>query len=203
MLRRLGSTETAGGLGLSRGPPVAADALAAAEKRLGFPLDAELKAALTARGRVEFGDSSMTAPAALDTTERQFKAIWGAPEKVAPDALAIYRSSTMVWVEAGDGYGAVIYQPQGPARCGGRPAYWYIHQDTIDEPELVTTADGQCGGLSQAMLKMFVQSLLEQVEDQATEEQLLVDTTTPSFEVWLTRDERGTLSLDTNWTKLR
>jgi hypothetical protein len=203
LLSQVGSTDKSDSLGWSLGAPVASDALAAAEKRLGFALDPALRAVLLSAGPVSFDDSWMVEPKQFDTTDRQFEALWGAPEKPSASALAIYRQSTMAWVEAGDGYGAVIYQPRESSRCGGAPAYWRIHQESIHAPELVTTADGKCGDLRHALFAMFGRDLLERLNDAALADRLLVDTSAPVVEAWLSIDRDGVPSLRVGWEKLR
>jgi hypothetical protein len=203
LLAALGSDVRADDIGLALETKVPRDALAAAEGRLGFSLDAELKELMETKGRVVFGDSWMVRPEEFDITERQFKRVWGHGEKAGSLASAIYRTSTMVWVEAGDGYGAVVYQPMGPDRCGGRPAYWRIHQESIDEPELITAGDGACGGLRDALFAMFVRDVLDQVADDAADDQLLVDPSAAEFTLWLGVDRDGVPRLRSDWTKLR
>lgn len=203
VLSRLGSGDRAIELGLWLEPKVPAGAFEAAEKRLGFPLDPALKAVLTNAGVLGFDDSFLVRPDQFATTERQFTTLWGQPERVKPEALAVYRQSTMVWIEAGDGYGALVYQPKGPQRCGGSPAYWRIHQEWIDAPVLVTNADGSCGGLGQALLQGVIADVVGQIEDRRSEEQLLVDPTASALEVWLSTDANGVPALRSNWATMR
>ena len=128
LLATMGWSGSAGDLDLGFEDVQGMDAIRAAELRLGFALDPQLRAVLETAGPARLQDSRMTLASEFATTEQQFVSIWGHPEQVSADTLAIYRSSTMVWIEAGDGYCAVIYQPAGPERCGGGPAYWKIHQ---------------------------------------------------------------------------
>ncbi len=203
LLARLGADDRAGDLGLAVESTVAAERLVAAEARLGFPLDPELTQWLTTTGRVTFEDSRMVGPDEFDLTERQFETLWGHPERPDPKAAAIYRSSTMVWVEAGDGYGAIVYQPRGPERCGGGPTYWRIHQEWIHEPELVTAANGACGGLRHALFPMFLRDLLEQIDDRTDEHQLLVDPSASELHAWLSIERDGTPRIRPSWSTLR
>jgi hypothetical protein len=199
----MGSDTTADTLDFSFDETQSDDAIRAAEGRLGFDLDPELKRVLSTTGPVKFQDSWMTAASELATTEQQFETIWGHPESVSAETRAIYRTSTMVWVEAGDGYGAVIYQPKGPAHCDGGPAYWQIHQEHIDSPRLITRADGSCGRLADALFAMFGRDLLERIEDEGVETQLLVDPSTAGFPVWLETGSNSLPRLRPDWTKVR
>lgn len=202
ILRGIGSEYSSSDIGLEFGAPESPEAIAAAEARLGYKLDPELTAVLTTNGPVKFGDHGMTAARDLFSTERQFMRLWGSEENVAGDALALYRSSTMVWVEAGDGYGAMLYAPKGPPICSGRPAYWKIHQDTISEPWLI--GGSGCGALSDVLMTVIGEALVTQIEDQGTESQLLVDPTMPdAFPVWLDTDADGKPRLRPDWTRLR
>jgi hypothetical protein len=203
VLTRMGSETTADTLDLSFGEKQAPDAIRDAEGRLGFDLDPELKRVLATIGPVKFQDSWVTAAGELATTEQQFTTIWGHPESVSAETRAIYRTSTMIWVEAGDGYGAVIYQPKRPEPCGGGPAYWQIHQDHIDSPKLITRADGSCGGLADALFAMFSRDLLERIEDEGVETQLLVDPTMADFPVWLETGRDGLPRLRPDWSVVR
>jgi hypothetical protein len=202
LLRNIGSEYSSRDIGLEFGARQSPEAIAEAEARLGYKLDPELTAVLTTNGPVKFGDHAMTTARDFFSTERQFVRLWGSEENVAGDALALYRSSTMVWVEAGDGYGAVLYAPKGPAICSGKPAYWTIHQDTIGEPWLVGGSD--CGSLSDVLMTVIGEAILTQIEDQGTESQLLVDPTMPdAFPVWLETDGDGKPRLRPDWTRLR
>lgn len=203
LLNEIGSKVTAAELGLSFGDTQHLDAIQAAEAHLGFGLDPELKAVLATTGPVKLQDSGMTAATELALTDRQFVTLWGHPETVSAETLAIYQTSTMIWVEAGDGYGAVIFQPRGPERCGGGPAYWQIHQDHIDGPRLITRRDGSCGSLADALFLALGQELLVRIEDEGVETQLLVDPTIAEFPVWLETDRKGTLRLRPDWTRVR
>ncbi len=204
LLRAVGSEYSSRDMGLEFGPMQSPDTIAEAETRLGYALDPELTAVLTTNGPVKFGDHGMTPARDLFSTERQFVRLWGSEENVAGDALALYRTSTMVWVEAGDGYGAVLYAPQGPAICNGKPAYWKIHQDTIGEPWLIGGPVASCGSLSDVLMTVIGEDLLTHIEDNGTESQLLVDPTMPdAFPVWLETDADGKPRLRPDWTRLR
>jgi hypothetical protein len=203
LLATLGWSGSADDLDLGFEDVQGADAIRAAELRLGFALDPHLRAVLETAGPARLQHSRMTLASEFATTEQQFVSIWGHPERVSADTLAIYRSSTMVWIEAGDGYGAVIYHPSGPERCGGGPAYWKIHQEHIDAPELILRHDGGCGGLADALFPMFVRDLMERIDDERVDTQLLVDPTMPGFPLWLEKDGDGDLRLRPDWSKLR
>ncbi|MTD95676.1 hypothetical protein GIW81_15155 [Hyphomicrobium sp. xq] len=203
LLAEIGWQGTGEDLGLVFDQPQSKSVLEAAELRLGFALDPQLKAALSGPGPLRLQDSRMTTAIELAPTDRQFVTLWGHAENVSAETLAIYRSSTMVWIEAGDGYGAVIYQPEGPQRCSAGPAYWRIHQEHIDSPQLILGRDGGCGGPSDALFPMFARELIERIEDEASETQLLVDRDMPDFSVWLQTDRNGMPRLRPDWSKLR
>jgi hypothetical protein len=203
LLAAMGWSGNADDLDLGFEDVQAGDAIRAAELRLGFALDPRLRAVLETAGPVRLQDSRMTLASELATTEQQFVSLWGHPETVSAETLAIYRASTMVWVEAGDGYGAVIYQPKGPEHCDGAPAYWKIHQEHIDAPELILGADGRCGGLAEALFPMFVRELMERIDDEGGRTQLLVDPTMSGFPLWLENDGEGAPRLRPDWSKLR
>jgi hypothetical protein len=204
LLREVGSEFSSRDLGLEFGAKQTPDAIAQAEARLGYKLDPEITAVLMTSGPVRFGDHRMTMASDLFSTERQFMRLWGAEETRVGEAAALYGASTMVWVEAGDGYGAVLYAPTGPAGCDGNHAYWKIHQDTMDEPWLMGGADGRCGSLSDVLMAVIGEALLTQIEDNAAEGRLLVDPTMPdAFPVWLETDGDGKPRLRPDWSRLR
>jgi hypothetical protein len=203
LLAAMGWSGSADDLDLGFEDVQGSDAIRAAELRLGFALDPHLRAVLETAGPVRLQDSRMTLASEFATTEQQFVSLWGHPETVSAETFGIYRASTMVWIEAGDGYGAVIYQPAGPERCGGGPAYWKIHQEHIDAPELILRADGLCGGLAEALFPMFARELLERIDDERSGAQLLVDPTMPGFPLWLEKDGEGAPRLRPDWSKLR
>jgi hypothetical protein len=204
LLRDVGSEFSSRDLGLEFGAKQTSEAIAEAEGRLGYKLDPDLAAVLTSNGPVKFGDHGMTTASDLFSTERQFMRLWGADETRVGDARSLYRASTMIWVEAGDGYGAVLYAPTGPAACSGKPAYWKIHQETIDQPWLVGGGEGQCGSLSNVLMGVMAEDLLNHIEDNGREGQLLVDPTMPdAFPVWLETDGEGKPRLRPDWTRLR
>lgn len=204
LLREIGSEYSSEDIGLSFGPKQSPSAIVEAEARLGYKLDPELAAVLTTLGPVKYGDSGMVEAKDLVTTERQFTRIWGNEERVSGDALALYQASTMIWVEAGDGYGAMIHAPMSPEHCNGAAAYWKIHQDTIGDPHPVANSEGRCGTLSDVLMQVIGADLLEQVEDDGTDNQLLVDPTMPNaFPVWLETDHDGNPRLRPDWSRLR
>ncbi len=202
LLRAIGAEVSAKDLGLDFGPKQTPEAIAEAEAVLGHKIDPELSAVLATLGPVRYGDHGMVLPRDMVATERQFARLWGAEEKVSGDARSLYKTSTMIWVEAGDGYGAVIYGPNGPKYCGGAPAYWKIHQDSIDAPMPIGGSSGGCGKLADVLMRVIGEDLLVHIEDQGTENQLLVDPTMPeAFPVWLEADN-GNLRLRPDWTEL-
>lgn len=202
LLRAIGSEFTSRDLGLEFGAKQSPEAVVEAEARLGYKLDPELTAVLVTHGPVKFGDHGMPQASDLYSTERQFMRLWGAEESRVGDARALYQSSTMVWIEAGDGYGAMLYAPKGPAACSGKHAYWKIHQDTISEPWLV--GGGQCGSLSDVLMEVLGEGLLNNIEDNGTENQLLVDPSMPdAFPVWLEASGDGKPRLRPDWSRLR
>ncbi|MDQ8698342.1 hypothetical protein [Hyphomicrobium sp. LHD-15] len=204
LLREIGSEYSSNDIGLSFGPKQSQTAIAEAEARLGYKLDPELAGVLTTLGPVKYGDSGMVEAKDLVTTERQFMRLWGNEENVSGDALALYRASTMIWVEVGDGYGAMIHAPKPPDHCNGAAAYWKIHQDTIGDPHPVSNSQGRCGTLSDVLMWVIGADLLEQVEDDGKDNQLLVDPTMPNaFPVWLETDRDANPRLRPDWSRLQ
>lgn len=176
VLRDAGSALTAADWGVGTGPTETAGDLDAAEARLGFPLDS-VHRRLLAAGRPELGDSALVGAAGLARADRQMIDLWGEAEAdvaALPDGLrALLARATMIFVEAGDGYGAILYEPRSE-RCGGGPAYWSIHQDRLERPILVHNSDGGCGGFADAMRAALAEDLLGRIADDLAADQLLV-----------------------------
>jgi hypothetical protein len=70
---------------------------------------------------------------------------WGTPKPDLDASLddktkALLQRSTLLFSEAGDGYGGLLFVPNREASA---PTYFWIHQDSINEPTPMNTADGQ------------------------------------------------------------
>lgn len=114
-------------LRVERGSPVD-DELARAEQRFGFALPPVLAQVLTLNPKV--GDSYFHQPVNLCTVESTLRMFGhGSLEsELDPDVLARYRRSVTVFIEVGDGLGALAYDPQG--------VWFWLHQESINEPML-------------------------------------------------------------------
>lgn len=98
--------------------PEPAAALDAAEKRLGFRLHPDHRALLSRLGPLRADDFFMVEAARLDLAARQLGTLWGdearRAEVLPADVRALLGRSTMVLVEAGDGYSALLYERGDP-----------------------------------------------------------------------------------------
>ncbi len=173
------------GFRAKQGPAIATE-IAAAEKRLRMPLAAAFKEVL--RLQIEAGDSRFHRPKELVTVEQMLLGDWDykSLDKILPPAvLARYRRSVAVFTEVGDGLGALAFDPQGvqtgePSNAWGdqhgagaqlslppRGVWFWIHQDSIDQPTLLLTRERQAASDEQALLSVLqrfeVSSVLDSV----------------------------------------
>lgn len=98
--------------------PEPAAAIDAAEKRLGFRLHPDHRALLARLGTLRSHDFFLVEPARLDPARRQLETLWGdearRAEGLPADVRELLARSTMVLVEAGDGYSALLYERGDP-----------------------------------------------------------------------------------------
>ncbi len=113
--------------------PVLSDAIESAERRLKFALPDEHKQLLRDYGAWSYTSSRCVSAEEINCADKQMIAIWGSPasefDSLSESSKALYRTSVMLFVEGGDGYGALIYHP---TTMGGN--YYWVHQDNLDQP---------------------------------------------------------------------
>lgn len=162
---------------LSNAMPDPASEIAAAEKRLGFPLPGEHRHLLATVGGLELGDSSMTRAADIKRSYAAMIEDWETPKVELDKALtkstrALLDATTLLYTEVGDGYGGLLYRPVGEPKCADGPAFYWIHQDEINEPELLQRASGGCVDYTSAIIFTIAQDGL--VEYDSSEPNVVV-----------------------------
>ena len=160
-----------------------APAVAQAERRLGWALPAEYASLVTGAGAVEVGDSGFTRPEALANGYAQMEHDWGTPraaleKELSAEERAFYRSGTILFTEAGDGYGGLLFRPSDAA-CGGSASYSWFHQDDLRRAAVIRGADGRCAGFSAAVLRVVGDQLFRQYDDTG-ERGVVVDRSAPA-----------------------
>ncbi|HYN42528.1 MAG TPA: hypothetical protein VE129_12170 [Thermoanaerobaculia bacterium] len=145
-------------------------AVGAAEKRLGYTLPSEYASLVVDTGVVRLGDSTFERPEKLANAFEQMATQWETPrasleKAVSPGTKALYRSGTILFTEVGDGLGGLLYRPGPVAECGGKAAFYGMHQDGIDAPEILRARDGSCRTFLQAMLWVLSEQLFQQYDD--------------------------------------
>lgn len=155
------------------GTPAKLEAVKAAEKRLGFSLPPEHASLLLKAGQMDVGDSSTTQAEELKNAYDAMIQDWETPresmqEDLSPKTAELFKNSALLFTEVGDGLGALLYRPAkdpkaGP--CNGQPAYYWVHQDSIDEPSLLKNRDGKCKTYSEAMIWVLAQLGLSGYDD--------------------------------------
>lgn len=184
-----------------------ADAIKAAESRLGFPLPPEHVSLLRDVGAMEIDDSSFMAASTLNRADRQMLTEWGTPaeamKELSSEMMTVLRASTMLYTEVGDGLGALLYEPALPSRpsgCGRQPAYYWIHQEgTGPSPERLMRADGKtCASYTEAVIWLLAQQVFALWEDEEDPHLVLVDRSAPTALRFLLshRYERNIFSFD-------
>ncbi len=148
-----------------------------AERRLNFALPVEHKQLLQDYGAWSVSDSFCVAIEDIDRADKQMRSIWGSPASeftsLSVENQKLYRESVMLFVEAGDGYGALIYHPTG---SGGE--YYWIHQDDLDRPDKLLDSRSKLRDYSSSMLWLIANQILVSYED-AFPEHIFIDRSSP------------------------
>ena len=194
--------EASGALVFELGKPAAPAAVKAAEKRLGFSLPPEYASLLLEAGQMSLGDSSTTGPEEMRNAFDFMIESWGTSREdlaasVSPKTAAFLKATAPLFTEVGDGLGALLYQPKAEA-CGGQPAYYWIHQDSIDEPELLKNPDGKCRTFTDSMLWILSWLGLAEYEDSGLDI-VLVDRGAPNWALGLFHDDGFEFNLRPLW----
>ena len=144
--------------------PVPPTEIKAAEQRLRFALPEEHKQLLQDYGAWSYSESYCVAIADMDRADKQMLSIWGSPASEFASLSAtnktLYQASVMLYIEAGDGYGALIYHP---TTAGGE--YYWLHQDNLDQPEKLVDSQGKTRDYSSTMRWLIANQILMFYED--------------------------------------
>lgn len=168
---------------IEAGSRSSASDLAAAERKLGYRLPDGYASLVTGLGAPTIGDSYFERPVSLGDAFEQMGVGWGTPRTVlekglSPAAKALYRSGTILFTEAGDGYGGLLYQPAPVAECGGSAAFSWFHQDDIQRATILRRADGTCMDFPAAVLRVIAEQLFAQYDDTG-DSGIVVDRSSP------------------------
>lgn len=188
-------------------------ALLEAEARLGTALPSPLRT-LLAEADIRIDNSYFLPPHRLQTAEGLLLGLGGYDSSnggfealLPPSVLARYRRSVAVFVEIGDGLGALAWDPEGvvpneppnttgdQGNPGAQPAtpnegVWYwLHQERIAEPELLLDDDYRPQTAEAALTSVFKRFALSQADSPETEAQVLIDTAHPRNLLQLSFDE--------------
>lgn len=182
--------------------PVPPSELIAAEQRLKFGLPKEHKQMLQEFGAWSFSDSFCVSASDMDSAEKQMRSIWGSPasefNSLSAKNKELYRTSVMLYVEVGDGYGALLFHP---TTSGGD--YYWIHQDDLDRPEKLLDSQGKPRDYSSTMRWLMANQILFNYED-ALPELIFMDRSTPTplpYQLQIDFPTPGQLTarLDVDW----
>lgn len=144
--------------------PVHSNAIKSAEQRLRFELPNEHKQLLQDYGAWSFSGSFCVSVEDLTPANTQMQSIWGSPlsefASLSDKSKNLYKASVMLFVEGGDGYGALIYHPNS----SGDDYYW-VHQDNLDEPVKLVDSQNAPRDYSSAMRWVIANQILFYYED--------------------------------------
>lgn len=187
----------------SPGSKPAKAALQELEKRMGVPLPAMLN--VLEQWDVNFGDSYFLPVAQMSTVTRLLLGEWDYKEKgedglgqiLTPAVRARYDRSLAVFVEVGDGLGAMAWDPAGVRRGeptntwgdagnpGAQPAtpnqgVWYwLHQDSLHKPRLLLDDDYRPKTAEAAFTHVVQRFALSHFDSPRNDGELVVDTANP------------------------
>lgn len=173
------------------------------EKRLGVPLPAMVK--VLEQWHVNFGDSYFLPLAEMSTVTRLLLGEWDYKEKgeegldqiLPPAVRARYDRSLAVFIEVGDGLGAMAWDPAGVKRGeptntwgdagnpGAQPVtpnqgVWYwIHQDSLHKPRLLLDDDYRPKTAEGAFTHVVQRFALSHFDSPKNDRELVVDTANP------------------------
>jgi hypothetical protein len=151
----------------------------AVEQRLGFALPPEHVSLLKDVGTVRFDDSTIEAASSIERMWDVLVDTWDTPvkelERVTSAATrAIYKTTALLFTEVGDGLGALLYMPANRAECKGRPAYYVVHQDDLNDPRLLEDK-GECMDYTDALVWLVQNYVLTEYEDDEEAGVVMVD----------------------------
>jgi hypothetical protein len=151
-----------------------------AEERFKFALPREHKEMLHGFGTWSILDSFFVSADMMDRADRQMRSIWESPASefasLPKEAQEIYQSSVMLYVEVGDGYGALFYRPD-PADST-RGLYYWATQGELSAPRLLVDTNGKARDYNSVMLWLIANQFLSQLEN-AFPNQTIIDPTSP------------------------
>lgn len=144
--------------------PVRPDAIQSAEHRLRFALPNEHKQLMQDFGAWSYSSSRCVSAEEINSADKQMLSIWGSPasefDSLSETSKTLYQASVMLFVEGGDGYGALIYHP---ISSGGD--YYWIHQDNLDEPVKLVDNQDKPRDYSSAMRWVIANQILVCYDD--------------------------------------
>lgn len=147
--------------------------IAAAEKRLGYPLPVDYVSLLRSVGSLSFGDDWTTRPDEIENAYDQMLHLWGTPaEAMAEDysekMRAALKKSVLLFNEAGDGYGGLLYRPGPTSACGEQGVYAWTSQE--GGTDRLLNSDGSCMDFAAAFRWLIEWRLLETESEDLAED---------------------------------
>jgi hypothetical protein len=175
--------------------PSTAAEIAAAEKRLGYPLPPEFVSLLRTVGPLALGDDWVSKPGEIENAYDQMRHVWGTPDEAMVEEYSeamrsVLKKSVLLYHEAGDGYGGLLYRPGPTQSCGEQGLYAWTSQE--GGTDRLKNPDGSCMDFAAAFRWLVEWELLETESENAAEEstpsQLIVDGAAPVMKLRLEVD---------------
>jgi hypothetical protein len=144
-----------------------------AEQGLGYKLPTEYVSLLQDIGQLTIDDSSTEAVGVIGNTWSAMVDVWGTPQaelqrQTRPETRALFKTTSLLFTEVGDGLGGLLFMPANQTVCGGRAAYYYVHQDDINDVVLLRD-NGACMDYTDAMLWVIQTQALTEYDDDAAD----------------------------------
>ncbi|MDX1929470.1 MAG: SMI1/KNR4 family protein [Pirellulaceae bacterium] len=144
--------------------PVLPESIKSAEQRIKFALPDEHKQLLQDYGAWSYSSSRCVPATDINPANTQMRSIWGSPasefDSLSEKSKTLYQASVMLFVEGGDGYGALIYHP-----TSSTGDYYWIHQDNLDEPVKLVDNQNKPRDYSSAMRWIIANQILLNYDD--------------------------------------
>lgn len=186
------------------GKPASSTDIDRAQKRLGYPLPAELVSLLTTIGEIRQGDNSMTSVAKITDSYTTMRQDWGTDEADLTDSysstmLAFLKSSTLLYTEVGDGLGGLLFRPPPTKACGAEGIYIWTTQE---EGTTNLSMDGACPNFERVFRWLVDRFVIERLADEMQEKSgaVLIDSSSGIQHLALTTEDGEAFRVTLNRT---
>lgn len=132
---------------MRQGATARREAIELAVRRLGYALPAEHVQILEQFGAWRLGDSFATPAEQLQNAWDQVLTLWEFPRTALTglpnESQALLRSSVILYTLAGDGYGAILYQPPAPGSPAANGTFYHVEEENLVDIVPLKTPEGR------------------------------------------------------------